>query len=869
MEQNGEKSTEKNRRDRLEQRIGLQRAGLAFEALWHKAHWPLMVLGLAAIVVFSGVLNSLAGNHRLAVLAGLAILFVGSLVPLVRLALPSRYQAMRRMESEAQVAHRGVSSADENMAQEFSSEEQRVIWEEHKRRQLMQLEEVPVATPRSGWRDFDPMALRVPVALGLVAAALLGTGEFSKNLVGAIDPPPPVALNPVTVDAWVRPPAYTGKPPVLLTSPAMVAKRAANPATEVPAGSVVSLRVNNAELVEFKSSAVVPLKQAKTETGSTAEVTLDKQTKLDVVADGKIVESFNFATLADAPPTIVIPKAPEVAARGGLTVHWEVKDDYGVKNVTSEISLTDEQEGGVGFEGNGVFLWDAPKFEVRLKRPNTRDEKGKTTQDLTAHPWAGLRVEMLVTATDAAGQATVAKPVLLTLPERPFLRPLSKALIEQRKALIIVPDKAPEVAGLFKLILAYPKGLTERSAYLVRLSAIASRLENSGDYDAVKDAITDLWQLAVDIDEGSLADARAELKALKEELERAIREGAPPEKIAELSRRMREAMNRLMDQMQAEREQRRKEGGQREQQQSGNSKPITPEDLQKMMDAIEELSKQGAQEQAQALLDELDRILQNLEMGDQQQAGGDRGQMQGMMDQLGEMMKRQQQLMDETQRMPNGGEGEGEEGEQGEGQQPGEGQGEGQGQGQGQMGEGEGQSPNGTRPGKGKGRSRQGMAQEQGELGELLDRMMKELGRDAPGKFGDARKGMGGSEQDLRGGNREGALKNQGDAMKALREGAGELGRKMREQARRGQGQNGRDGNRDGEGAGRETDDPLGRPRATRNPDTEGPDKDIVPSELAMRRAREILEMLRNRANEGTLSDTERSYIDRLLRGLY
>jgi uncharacterized protein (TIGR02302 family) len=853
MKQNGEK----NRRDRLERQIGWQRAALALEVLWRQAHWPLMVLGLGAIVVFSGALNGIAGNHRLAVLAGLAILFVGTLVPLVRLALPSRYQAMRRMESEAQVAHRRVSSVDEDIAQEFSSEEQRLIWEEHKRRQLMQLEEVPVAAPRSAWRDFDPMALRVPVALGLVAAALLGTGEFSKNLVGAIDPPPPVVLNPVTVDAWVRPPAYTGKPPVLLTSPAMRAKRATNPVIDVPAGSVVSLRVNNAQVVEFKSTDAAPSKQAKTETGATAEVTLTKTAQLDVVADNKIVESFNFATLADMPPVIVIPKEPEVAARGGLTVHWEVKDDYGVKNVTSEISLTDEQQGGVGFEGNGVFLWDAPKYEVRLKRPNTRDEKGKTTQDLTAHPWAGLRVEMLLTATDAAGQATVAKPIVLTLPERPFLRPLSKALIEQRKALIIVPDKAPDVAALFRLILAYPKGLTERSAYLVRLSAIASHLENSRDNDEVKEAITDLWQLAVDIDEGSLADARAELKALKEELERAIREGAPPEKIAELSRRMRDAMNRLMDQMQAERDQRRKEGGQR-QQQAGDSKPITQEDLQKMMDAIEELSKQGAQEQAQALLDELDRILQNLEMGDGQQAGGDRGQMQEMMDQLGEMMKRQQQLMDETQRMPNGGEGEGEEGE---GQQPGQGQGEGQ------MGEGEGQSPNGTRPGKGRGR--QGMAQEQSELGQLLDRMMRELGRDAPGKFGDARKGMGGAEQDLRGGNREGALKNQGEAMKNLREGAGELGRRMREQARRGQGRNGQDGNRDGEGAGRDTDDPLGRPRATRNPDTEGSDKDIVPSELAMRRAREILDMLRNRANEGTLSDTERGYIDRLLRGLY
>ena len=46
-------------------------------------------------------------------------------------------------------------------------------------------------------------------------------------------------------------------------------------------------------------------------------------------------------------------------------------------------------------------------------------------------------------------------------------------------------------------------------------------------------------------------------------------------------------------------------------------------------------------------------------------------------------------------------------------------------------------------------------------------------------------------------------------------------------------------------------------------------DKDMLPSELAIRRAREILEMLRSRASEPELPRLERDYIDRLLRGLY
>jgi hypothetical protein len=48
-----------------------------------------------------------------------------------------------------------------------------------------------------------------------------------------------------------------------------------------------------------------------------------------------------------------------------------------------------------------------------------------------------------------------------------------------------------------------------------------------------------------------------------------------------------------------------------------------------------------------------------------------------------------------------------------------------------------------------------------------------------------------------------------------------------------------------------------------------GPERDMLPSELAIQRAREILEMLRSRAGDAGLPRLERDYIERLLRGLY
>jgi hypothetical protein len=168
---------------------------------------------------------------------------------------------------------------------------------------------------------------------------------------------------------------------------------------------------------------------------------------------------------------------------------------------------------------------------------------------------------------------------------------------------------------------------------------------------------------------------------------------------------------------------------------------------------------------------------------------------------------------------------------------------------------GQGQTGRGGEPG--------GLADRQGALGDLLDRLQKQLGGESPNSFGDAQKNMRGAEGSLREDDSGGALQQQKEALDALRKGSRMLAQQMRE---RGQGQ-ARNRGRDGEARGRD-EDPLGRPRATRNPD-EGPDKDMVPSELAIRKAREILEQLRAKANSEGLSEQERGYIDRLLRGLY
>ncbi len=825
-------------------KIRLQRLAMAWEKLWAALHWPIIVFGLAFIIIASGALTVLPPMFRIAGLGVLALACLASLIDLVRTKWPTSHDAMRKLEQAAGLAHRKVSSIDEDIAPEFSSPEAAAIWAEHKRRQWQGLGTVPVSPPKSHWRKFDPRALRVPVALGVVATLLLAPGNIAGNLRDAAAMQAPVPPKPVTIDAWLKSPAYTGKAPILLTSPAMQQKFAQGEKITVPVNSTLTVRVTGAAspsiiFSSFDQSKSQPddpkAKTSITDAGFSAEAKLTKPVTIEIRNGDAVIASWPVDLIPDNKPALAWTKPPAVEKNSALTFNWQAKDDYGVRSITSDVSLADNQKDGVGFETNGPFLFEAPKLAVKLKKSNTKDEAGKTTQDLTAHPWAGLNVTVMLQAKDAADQLSDPVTVDVTLPEKIFVRPLAQALIEQRKNLVLDPDKAIDVAAMIEALLIYPEGLTDRSAHLIRLAAIGAHLENSATNDDIIAAVNDLWKLALDIEDGSLADAKAELAKLKKQLEEALRNGASEEEIAKLMEKMRDAMDRYLQALREEwKKDRQQSSNPRDNQQS---RELSQQDLQKMLDEIEKLSKQGQKDQAQALLDQLEQMLQNLQPGQSRQGQNGQGDPTGqMMDELSDMMRQQQRLMDQTQRMPGPGqEGEPQPGQPG--QQPGEGQGEGQ--------------------------DGQGLANRQGALRDLLDRMQRGLGGDAPGEMGDAGRAMENAERALREGDREGALQQQSDALDALRKGARELGRQMRE---RGQGQ-ARNQGRDGR-AGNNEDDPLGRPRATSEPDT-GPDRNMVPGELAIRRAREILEQLRAKANGEGLTDSERSYIDRLLRGLY
>jgi uncharacterized protein (TIGR02302 family) len=821
----------------LSARIFWQRLLLAGAGLW-AALQPLLVTVALVIAALAFNVSQFFPPLFNLILLGLGLLAIlWSLRGLVKFRWPSVADAVRQLERANSLPHREVSGLQDELVSEQNNAEGSELWQAHQLRLLARLPVLNLAVPKSSWREFDPVALRVPVALALVTSLLLGRGDVLPNFRNVASFSGPIAASPMVLDAWLKPPTYTKKPPVLLTSKAMMDKLERDPEILTPENSILNIRLAGVAKPQVKlfamngeGAAAEPIEEnryplVKSGDGVITNVTLDRPMVVKVSDGDKNLSTFTLAVVPDHPPTIDFAADPTGDERGALNVQWKATDDYGVKSVSAEISLADQQEDAIGFADNGVFLYDPPKFNVPMKHPGAASVSENTAQDLSSHAWAGLYVEMVLTAEDAAGHKGSSAPKRFKLPERAFFKPLAQALIEQRKKLILNPDTAPDVATMMQALLTYPTSLFGKSGLFLNLSAARAALANASAPDDVVEQVGNLWPLIVAVEDGEAADARAELRDLKKQLEQALRDGADQNRIAQLTDRMRKAMDKLMKQLGKEAQKRLAEGGKLPQ-----GKGVSPKDLQKMLDAIEQLSKGGAKDKAEELLSQLDKMLQNLQPGNGQQAEGG-NPTQDQLDALSGLMRKQQQLMDETQRMGEGG------------NEPGD--------------------PS-TSPGA-QGNSGDGskLGERQGALKDLLDSLQQQMDREAEGNLGDAGKSMGDAQQSLKDGSKGQALQQQGDAMKQLREGAAKLSRKLAEQ---GQGQTGQQSH-DGQASDNE-DDPLGRPSATRHPG-EGPDKNLIPSELAMQRAREILEELRNRAGDQALSPEDRAYIERLLKGLY
>lgn len=838
----------------LDRKIRLAKSANLFEQVWRALFWPFLVCGLFLLASLAGLWPLLPLWVHKSLLALFALGGLISLMPLMRVRWPSRTEALRRLEQVSGVPHRPATTFDDTLP-ESSSDEQKALWQAHRQRIADDVGRLQAGSPRPRIDRVDPMALRAALLLVLVVSAAATAGSMRDRVASAFSFTPTPILTSLRLDAWVTPPLYTGAAPVVLAEGRDTSGQAQGiRQVTAPEKSLLLVRINSTEasaprLVMTKSGATEAedIEPASQEKGVTEyRVTLAKSARVEVRTSSHAITTWNFDVVEDTAPTIVLTEEPDRTPRGALRLNYEVRDDYGVAGAEALFALADNSGES---QTDDSYTIQPPTFQLTLPRSNAKVAAGRTFKDLTAHPWAGLKVRMTLQARDQAGNVGESKPFDMVLPARRFTKPLARAVIEQRRNLVRSRENSDAVAlALDALTIAPDKFMTDKVVFLGLRTAFW-RLKGNDDVESMASVVKQLWDIALRIEDGDLPDAERALRAAQERLERAIQDGAPESEIKRLMAELRQALNKYLKTL-AERAKRN--GNMANMNPLGNQRMLSAQDLEQMLKKIEDLAKTGSRDLAQRMLSELRNMLERLQMGTFAR-NSQSERMMKTLEGLGDLITRQQKLLDDTFNAQRG--------ENGQGQRQGRGKGEGEGQQQGQQpGQQQGR---GQRPGQGKGQGRgqgkggiAGLGDRQGDIEGALRALMEQLrglGAKPPDQLNGAGKAMGDArgalgEQDL-----GRATEQQTLALDLMRQGTQSLAEQVLQSLSAQMGR-GNQGNRD----------PFGRPERTQGPDLGTSVK--VPDEIDIQRAREILEELRKRLSDPTRPLIELDYLERLIR---
>ena len=109
-----------------------------------------------------------------------------------------------------------------------------------------------------------------------------------------------------------------------------------------------------------------------------------------------------------------------------------------------------------------------PRSCLALPQARTRNGAGQTLKDLTEHPWAGTDVAMTLVARDEAANEGASEPFEFRLPERPFSKPMARALVEQRRVLALDADAQARVLTALDALTIAPERFNMESQRLSR-----------------------------------------------------------------------------------------------------------------------------------------------------------------------------------------------------------------------------------------------------------------------------------------------------------------------------------------------------------------------------------------------------------------
>lgn len=834
----------------------LSRVTILAERLWSTLLFPFCIFGIFTATSWFGLFRVMPFWLNIVILLLFAGTLIYTLLPITKLKLPTKAEADQRLEEDNQIPHQGLAVHDQEISQNDPAA--LMLWKEHQRRMFKKLDGVRQGLLRSNTDTRDPYGFRALVLLLLVTGFSYSFSSQSGTVLDAFSNPKNLTdrTELIRVDAWIKPPSYVNQAPIFLKN------LPSDKPIPFPERSQIVVRlagvVENITAPEFILSSGSILSFDEDLEGQSQDALSYTLTPSN---DGELrissTQSWQLVLIRDMPPSIKFSTFPEQSLNGALELSYFVKDDHGVasaKAIVEPLYPPDD---------HALPLYELPEFDLQLPRRKSDDGLASTSYDLTDHPLAGEDAIITLIVTDHAGQETRTEGLEVILPERQFISPLAKSMLEQRKILAFDAYDRLRAIELNDALTFLPEETIPniRDYLLIKTAREGMNLAYS-DESLIR-WVDDLWSIALLLEDGDLSLAEQQLKNAQKALSEALEEGASDEEIAELMEELREAMENYLQQLAQS-----DNANQPQQNQQESAQELDAQDLIDMLDQIEEMAKSGNKEQAQRMLNELQNMMNNMQANrQQQQQSGEQSQIEQQMNELGEILREQQRLLDQTYQQERNSENQTRE-QSRQGQQN--------------------TSPTWERNLPQNQPSPRGQQQElsEQELADALKRLeeqqqslqeqlqqlleqMEEEGLEPTEGLGEAADAMGDAAGELNKGQTGPAGEEQGRAIQALRQGAQQMLDQLQQQmqAQQGQGQ-GQQGNqqqgRRGNGQGR---DPLGRRSGGDQEGIYGQNPNGNFDDAAnVQRAREILEIIRKRLGENFRLEFEKNYLERLLK---
>jgi uncharacterized protein (TIGR02302 family) len=627
---------------RLTRRIALYRR-LAGAVLWAEtllaAFWPIPTL-IAGFVILAllGIPQSLPGWLHLIFLIGV----LAALVYSVRYGIkgmqpPTIGMATRRVEQDSALRHRPFDTLTDRPAMQGDNPVNTVLWRLHQERKRAEIGRLRLSPPRPDLPERDPWALRLFVILLLVLGFLVAGPRAGHLLVAALTPEFGASGTALPVEAWIKPPAYTGLAPIVLKPDGD-----GDAPVSVPIGSTLEAHVTGGSRTPHLVAGDdrQDFKQVDGGGYSLTRV-LSTPGPVSIRRGWSTLSRWQIDIIPDAPPKVEFGNRPSRTVAGVLKIDYHATDDYGVASVEFDARTA---------PGEPKVIADPIAVNLASGR-SEKDVRGNSFQDLTAHPWAGMKIIAKLKATDTAGQSGESPEITMTLPERVFLNAAAQGIVEVRKRVIM--NDAPYSLLAFQIakMAAEPSLYSDNLSVFLALDMAQNELrrarpDNADQVLAIEDL---LWNAALKIEDGDRPEADKNLRSAEDALEKALKDpNTPASEIARLTETLKEAMNRDLQAM-ADKLRNEQASGQQGAKSDSNAQSMSQKDLNNQVDKMNQLAQSGSRDAAQDMLDYIKQLLENMKAGQSPNQGNE--QAKKSMDALKDLAKKQRDM--ENGKSPN------------------------------------------------------------------------------------------------------------------------------------------------------------------------------------------------------------------------